>query len=85
VQAAHATAVPDRTRGSVVGAVVVPKEGVTLHAEEIRREAAKSLASYKTPRILVVLQASNLPTLPSSKVDRRALAEMLREAHEATS
>jgi acyl-CoA synthetase (AMP-forming)/AMP-acid ligase II len=83
VQAAHATAVPDRTRGSVVGAVVVPKEGVTLHAEDIRRAAAKSLASYKTPRILVVLQGSWLPTLPSSKVDRRALAEMLREAHEA--
>jgi acyl-CoA synthetase (AMP-forming)/AMP-acid ligase II len=83
VIAAHATAVPDRQRGSLVGAVVVPQDGVTLDANAIRREAAKSLASYKTPRVLIVVQRSQVPTLPSSKVDRRALAQLLQDAHEA--
>jgi acyl-CoA synthetase (AMP-forming)/AMP-acid ligase II len=83
VAAAHATAVPDRERGSLVGAVVVPQDGVELDADTIRREAAKSLASYKTPRVLIVLERAKVPTLPSSKVDRRGIARLLQEAHEA--
>lgn len=83
VAAAHATAVPDRQRGSIVGAVVVPQDGVELDADVIRRAAAKSLASYKTPRVLIVVERSRVPTLPSSKVDRRGLAQLLQEAHEA--
>lgn len=83
VAAAHATAVPDRQRGSMVGAVVVPQDGVELDVDAIRREAAKSLASYKAPRVLIVVERSKVPTLPSSKVDRRALAQLLQDAHEA--
>jgi acyl-coenzyme A synthetase/AMP-(fatty) acid ligase len=83
VAAAHATAVPDRERGSMVGAVVVPQDGVELDVNAIRREAEKSLASYKAPRVLIVVERSKVPTLPSSKVDRRALAQLLQDAHEA--
>lgn len=83
VAAAHATAVPDHQRGTMVGAVVVPQDGVELDVNAIQREAAKSLASYKTPRVLIVVERSKVPTLPSSKVDRRALAQLLQDAHEA--
>ncbi|TAL03657.1 MAG: long-chain fatty acid--CoA ligase, partial [Rhodospirillaceae bacterium] len=44
VAAANVAGVPDRTRGNVVGAMIVPKPGATLDAEVIRREAAKSLS-----------------------------------------
>jgi acyl-CoA synthetase (AMP-forming)/AMP-acid ligase II len=81
VAAAHATAVPDATRGAIVGAVVVPKDGATLDPAEIRAQAGKLLATYKAPRVLIALDPSQVPTLPSSKVDRRALAELLQKAH----
>jgi len=82
VASANVTGVPDRGRGNVVGAVLVAQPGAMLDGDAIRREAAKSLSSYKVPRVILVLDASEVPTLASSKVDRRALARMLREAHE---
>jgi acyl-CoA synthetase (AMP-forming)/AMP-acid ligase II len=81
VASANVSAVPDRKRGTVVGAAIVPEPGAVLGAEMIRKEAAKSLAAYKVPRVIVIVEAADLPKLPSSKVDRRALARMLREAH----
>jgi acyl-CoA synthetase (AMP-forming)/AMP-acid ligase II len=80
VATVHAVGVPDRQRGTVVGAVVVPQPGCELDAEAIRSEAARSLASYKAPRIIAIRAASELPILPSSKVDRRALVRMLADS-----
>lgn len=82
VAAAHAIGVPDRQRGTVVGAVVVPEAGVSLDPEQLRSAAAGSLASYKLPRAILICAASDLPMLPSSKVDRRALVAMLTAAGE---
>ena len=64
----------------VVGAIIVPQPGVTLEPESIRGAAAAVLASYKVPRVVLVCAASELPVLPSSKVDRRRVAAMLAEA-----
>jgi acyl-CoA synthetase (AMP-forming)/AMP-acid ligase II len=83
VAAVHAIGVPDRERGTVVGAVVVPEPGHDLSASAIRQEAARSLASYKVPRIILIRTASELPVLPSSKVDRRRLVSLLQEAVES--
>jgi acyl-CoA synthetase (AMP-forming)/AMP-acid ligase II len=82
VASANVSGVPDRTRGNVVGAVVVPEPGISLEADAVRRAAAKSLSSYKVPRVVVVLEAGRVPMLSSSKVDRRAIARILQEAHE---
>jgi acyl-CoA synthetase (AMP-forming)/AMP-acid ligase II len=82
VAAVHAVGVPDVKRGTVVGAVVVPEPGHELSANTIRQEAARSLASYKVPRIVLVRAAADLPVLPSSKVDRRRLVSLLQEANE---
>jgi acyl-CoA synthetase (AMP-forming)/AMP-acid ligase II len=85
VASANVSGVTDQTRGSVVGALIVPRPGARLDAETVRREAAKSLSSYKVPRVIVFAEASKVPTLPSSKVDRRAVAKMLQEAHDQVS
>ena len=82
IAAANVYGVLDQERGSVVGAVIVPSPGLRLDAATIRAEAAKFLSGYKVPRVVVVLQASQIPKLSSSKVDRRALIRMLQEAHD---
>ena len=77
---AHVAGVPDAVRGSVVGAVLVPTTGTQLDAAWLRAEAARLLSSYKVPRVLVVMEAADLPSTSSTKVDRRAIARLLHEA-----
>jgi acyl-CoA synthetase (AMP-forming)/AMP-acid ligase II len=83
VASVNVVGVPDAKRGAVVGALLVPEPGAELDPDAIRREALKSLSSYKAPRVIVIRQASEVPMLASSKVDRRALARLLQEANEA--
>jgi acyl-CoA synthetase (AMP-forming)/AMP-acid ligase II len=85
IAAAHVAGVPDEVRGSVVGAVIVPEVGATLDPEQVRKEASKSLASYKVPRVIQFMTVGELPRLPSSKVDRRSIAKLLAEANAAVS
>jgi len=85
VASAYVSGVADRKRGTVVGALIVQETGVKLDVAAIRSEAARSLSSYKVPRVIVTIEGSEVPTLSSSKVDRRALLRILQEAHDRTS
>ena len=76
----HVAGVPDAKRGTVVGAIVVPATGHTLDAAWLKSEAARLLSSYKVPRVLLVLDAADLPLTSSTKVDRRGVARLLQEA-----
>lgn len=78
---ANVFAVSDATRGSVVGAIIVPKPGATLDADAIRTQAAQSLSVYKVPRTIAFVEAAKVPMLSSSKIDRRALIKLLQETH----
>lgn len=80
VAAVHAVGVPDRERGTVVGAVVVPQPGHTLDAGAIREAALQELASYKAPRVVLICPAADVPVLPASKIDRLGLVRMLEAA-----
>jgi acyl-CoA synthetase (AMP-forming)/AMP-acid ligase II len=82
VAAANVIGVPDIKRGMVIGAAVVLEPGSTLDRESISRQVAVSLASYKRPRIIAIVEAAELPKLPSSKVDRRALRQLLQHVSE---
>ena len=82
VAAVHAVGVPDRERGMVVGAVVVPQPGAELDAEAIREAALRELASYKAPRIVLICPAADVPVLPASKIDRLGLVRMLEAARD---
>lgn len=79
VASAIVLGVPDRERGSVVGAVVVPEPGARITAEDVLRECTRLLSSYKRPRAIIVMDAADVPLLASRKVDRLALVKLLSE------
>jgi o-succinylbenzoate---CoA ligase len=63
--------IPDAEWGEVVGAAVVADE--ELDPDRLREEIARTLAPFKRPRRIAVLDA--LPRGGSGKLDRRAAAE----------
>ncbi|MEU9636840.1 long-chain fatty acid--CoA ligase [Streptomyces tendae] len=65
--------VPDEQWGEAVKAVVVPRAGVTLDAEELIAFCASRLARMKKPRSVDVVTA--LPHNPNGKIDRRAIRD----------
>jgi len=79
VASAIVLGVPDEQRGSVVGAVVMPAAGASLTSDEVRQETARLLSSYKRPRAILIMDAGDIPMLPSRKIDRLALVGMLQE------
>jgi acyl-CoA synthetase (AMP-forming)/AMP-acid ligase II len=79
VAQAMVTGVADPKRGTVVGALLVPKAGAVIDREAVRSAAATQLSAYKVPRVMLVMEASRLPLLSSTKVDRRKLIAMLAE------
>ncbi len=72
--------VPDTKWGEVGRAFVVPRSGATIVAEELVRWVRTSLAGYKVPRHVTLVDA--LPTLGSGKVDRSALLARHRAQEE---
>jgi fatty-acyl-CoA synthase len=56
-----------------VTAVVVPKPGAALTAEDVDAHAREKLASYKRPKYVVL--ADSLPKNPSGKILKRSLRE----------
>lgn len=65
------TAVPDDIFGEQALAVVVPRRGADLDAEQVRGYVRERLAGYKAPRHVQFTDA--LPKGGSGKVDKRAL------------
>ncbi|MBA0052333.1 long-chain-fatty-acid--CoA ligase [Streptomyces sp. AJS327] len=56
-----------------VTAVVVPRAGAEVRAEEVRAHCAERLAGFKVPKYVTVLEA--LPKNPSGKILKRSLRE----------
>lgn len=65
--------VPDDKWGERLLAVVVLKPGMTLNAAELEAHCRKSLAGFKVPRDMRIIEA--LPRNPSGKVLKRDLRE----------
>jgi len=63
--------IPDGIRGEVVKAVVVPKLGYNLTAQEIINFCRKRLASYKLPKIVEF--RDSLPRTSSGKIAKAQL------------
>ena len=79
VHNAYVVGLPDKERGQLVVAAVVPREGVKLDFAEIEAKLRKQLSSYKVPRAYVEITREEVPMLHSNKVGRRLLAEMVAE------
>jgi acyl-CoA synthetase (AMP-forming)/AMP-acid ligase II len=66
----------------MVLAVVVPRPGETLEAQELAAYCRRSLADYKVPKSFV--WADSLPMTTSGKVQKRVLRERLAASAAAT-
>lgn len=77
VHNAYVVGLPDRERGQLVVAAVVPREGVVLDFEMIRAALKQRLSPYKIPRLYVQISRDEVPMLHSNKVSRRQLEALM--------
>jgi acyl-CoA synthetase (AMP-forming)/AMP-acid ligase II len=64
---------PDPEWGEAVTAVVAPKTGASVDAEEIVELCRRELAGYKKPRRVIFVD--EIPRNPSGKVLKRVLRD----------
>jgi acyl-CoA synthetase (AMP-forming)/AMP-acid ligase II len=79
VHSAYVVGLPDRERGQLVVAAVVPRDGVELDFEAIEKSLRQRLSSYKVPRAYVAMAREEVPMLHSNKVARRQIERMLSQ------
>lgn len=77
VQDVAIAAVPDRELGEVVGAAVIPKEGVSIEPVEIVDFCYGKIASAKVPRYVII--TDTLPISGRGKVQKFRLTEQFKE------
>jgi fatty-acyl-CoA synthase len=70
-------AAPSYKYGEEVCAVVVPKDGIELRAEDIQAYVNKNLAKHKTPKYVLFLD--KLPLTASGKIQKYLLRETAKE------
>ena len=73
VENAYVFGLPAGDRGEDVAAVVVPAPDATPDIAELTAAARQLLSGYKVPRHVRLLAESQLPTLPTGKVDMSEL------------
>jgi acyl-CoA synthetase (AMP-forming)/AMP-acid ligase II len=67
-------------RGEDVAAVVVPDGPVSFELAAVAAALRERLSSYKIPRHLRIVEESDLPKLPTGKVDLASLRDLFSEA-----
>ncbi len=77
VHSAYVVGLPDRERGQLVAAAVVPRGGVVLDFAEIQMKLRERLSRYKVPRAYVAITREEVPMLHSNKVARRQIERLL--------
>jgi acyl-CoA synthetase (AMP-forming)/AMP-acid ligase II len=77
VHSAYVVGLPDKERGQLVVAAVVPRDGVTLDFAEIEAKLRQRLSGYKVPRAYVAIAREEVPMLHSNKVARRQIETMM--------
>jgi len=79
VHSAYVVGLPDRERGQLLVAAVVPREGAELDFEAIQTKLRQHLSSYKVPRAYVAITRDEVPVLHSNKVARRQIERTIAE------
>lgn len=79
VSQAFAVGVADERWGEVGVACVVPKAGAAVTADDLIALCREQLARFKVPRRVVFLEATDLPTTPTGKVQKFRLARMVAD------
>jgi len=73
VKAAHVVGVPHATRGENVAAFVVLHAEATASPDELREFCKRTLASYKVPRHVFLMDELDVPRTGTGKVEKAAL------------
>ncbi len=79
VDVAFVVGLPDKERGQLLVAAVVPREEGALDFAAIEGELRKRLSSYKVPRAYAQIARADVPMLHSNKVARRQIESMMAE------
>lgn len=79
IQSAYVVGLPDVERGQLVAAAVVARGDTPLDFTAIEAELRRRLSGYKVPRAYVSIAREDVPVLPSNKVGRRLLAQLVAE------
>ena len=77
VRSAHVFAMPDPVKGEVVAAVVVPDGPRAVTPASVRDWVAGRAAAYKVPARVVLADEDQLPRLPTGKIAKRRLHELM--------
>jgi acyl-CoA synthetase (AMP-forming)/AMP-acid ligase II len=80
VQAAFVVGLPDDERGELVGCIVCPAPGHELDPSSLRDQLRDELASYKIPRKIMVVAYDDMPWLPTGKMSKPRIIELLSDA-----
>lgn len=73
VRSAYVFGIPAASRGEDVAAVIIPESGCQPDVTTVSKAARITLSSYKVPRHLKVLQETEVPKLPTGKIDMVSL------------
>jgi fatty-acyl-CoA synthase len=79
VSQAYAVGVPDDRWGEAGCLWVVPEPGATVDTNELLALCRKKLARFKVPKHVLLIDAAELPTTPTGKVQKFALARRAME------
>lgn len=79
VHSAYVVGLPDKERGQIVVAAVVPRDGVVLDFDEMQTKLRQRLSGYKVPRAYVSIAREEVPMLFSNKVARRQIEMMMAQ------
>jgi len=79
VHSAYVVGLPDKERGQIVVAAIIPRDGAEPDYIKIEGELRKKLSSYKVPRAYLTITREEVPMLHSNKVSKRLLTEMVAE------
>ena len=68
VKVAQTVGIPDALYGEAIVACIVPHHGASLSVEALHTYARERLASYKVPKVFLLMAESELKTTGSSKI-----------------
>ena len=73
------TGLEDAEFGQVVAAAVVPAAGASPSAESLRTALREEISSYKVPRLIVFIEACDVPRTDTGKVKLHELGRLISE------
>jgi acyl-CoA synthetase (AMP-forming)/AMP-acid ligase II len=79
VQAAFVVGLPDAQRGQLVACLVCPEGEAHIEPDQLTRQLRNLLSMYKIPRVVKVVPYEEAPWLPSGKISKPRVVDLLSE------